>query len=109
MHIIEFSVENENMELIEKKVTRGGPVGMINHVSSDGNMRQYRRKRYNELTSQQRKKYKDEFADGEDTNEDFKLMILNLAMTRKRIFCEEQEKRKRARPSHPKATNDDVI
>lgn len=107
MHGIEFSVENQNMELIEKKVIGGGPVGMINHVCADGVTRQYRRMRYNDLTSQQRRKYKEEFAEGDNTNEDYKLMILDLALTRKRTFVEQQEKRKRLKlQSHAESTKD---
>jgi hypothetical protein len=98
MTIIEFSVDDLNMKLIEKKVTGSGPVGMINQ-SLNGVMRQYRRMTWTELTPDQRKIYKDDFPNGEYSNEDYKLSILKEALNRKRQFVQDQEERKRTKLS----------
>lgn len=94
--IIEFSVENKNVMLLNpSKITGAGPVGMISHCQN-GNTQNYRRMTWTELESNQRKEYKNSFADA-NACETYKLGILNEALSKKRNCVERQGERKKAK------------
>ena len=88
--IIEFSILEQNMIKMDKEIKGAGPVGMINHSPDGVETHQYRRKKWNELSKDQKKKYLKEFPGSDLCSETYKLDILTEALRKKRQFTEEQ-------------------
>lgn len=97
--VIEFSISENNMILIDRLVKGKTPIGMISD-SADGKVfRQFRRMKWKELTPELRNNYMTEFEEMDGCDETFKLLILHTALGKKNQYSEEQaaraEKKKR--------------